>query len=419
MCDPASNVVASASVRNDHALRSPSKPGTGRYCATLVHMYRSLQIENFRGLRNLELPHLAPVTILTGRNNVGKTAVLEALFLHAGGPRAALLMLTALRPYRSAPSLANIELSRLAAPWETAFYNRNYNKPIRLVGQLDQRQVTVGLSIPRAGSARHSPSSLPTDVTSAAVPGFSYAMRISMDTKPLRGGRTSHREFTQTISAQPLPTAIAGQAGIQQIGGINFDLRPETDSDVLVFAYFISPQGRPSQAELAQRYTNVRLKGLEKTFLATLRAIEPALESIEILATGTPTLYFTLRGGPLLPIAAMGEGMTSVANYAAAIFETPGGLVLIDEIENGIHYSALKGLWSQIGRAVRDTGTQVVASTHSYECVRAAYEAFQDDPDALQLVRLQSGDRSPAAVAALDYDLETLEGALGMNLDLR
>lgn len=386
-------------------------------------MYRSFTIDNFRGLRHLELPHIAPVTVLTGRNNVGKTAVLEALFLHAAGPRAALHLLTTLRPYRSASAFTNLEVTRRSTPWETAFYNRDVTNPIRLAAQINQRRITVELSTPRESSSSHVSSKLSADrtlssVTSDAVPGFSYAMNIVINSSPKRPNQPSHEEFVQSLSAQ-IGSPFVGPSGLQQAGGVNLSLSPEQNSDVLVYASFLSPVGRAPQAELAQRYTTVRLRGLENNFLDALRAVEPALETVEILATGLPTLYFTIRGGPPLPLASMGEGMVAVANYAAAIFETPNSLLLIDEVENGIHYSALPELWRQIGRAVRKTGTQVIVSTHSYECVRAAYTAFHDEPSFLQLLRLQSGDDSPSAIAALDYDVETLEAALDMDLDLR
>jgi putative AbiEii toxin of type IV toxin-antitoxin system len=388
-------------------------------------MYKSLQIDNFRGLRHLELPVLAPVTILTGRNNAGKTSILEALFLHSAGPRAAQALLTILRPYRLSGAL-NVEFSRFSTPWEMAFYNRDPSESIRIVGEWDGQQVAVGLTVPRdraSGSVVPSLQSAAASSTSStstlsALPSFSYSMRITIDVESRQSPAPEHREFIQTISAQ-LGQALLGPSGIQQVGGVSLELKPETDSDALVLAYFLGPQSRSPQAELVQRYTNIRLDGKERLFLHAMQAIAPEMRKIEILSTGTPTLYVTFRDGPPLPMTVMGEGIVAVANYAAAILENKGGVILIDEVENGIHYTALERVWQQIGRAVKDSGAQVIASTHSYECVQAAYSAFRKSPNQLQLIQLQSDDDSPAATVAADYDLETLEGALEMRLDLR
>jgi hypothetical protein len=392
-----------------------------KMCGTVAGMYENLQVNNFRGLRRLELPVLAPVTILTGRNNVGKTSVLEALFLHSCGPRAAQALLTILRPYRL-PGSINVEFSRQSTPWEMAFYGRNPSDPIYIAGQLNGHQIGVTLSVPRdrlSGALApdlHSTASSSTG-TLTTVPSYSYSMRIAIDAESEESVKAERREFVQTVSAQ-LGQAILGPSGIQQVGGVSLELKPEKDSDSLVFSYFIGPQSRSPQAELAQRYTSIRLNGREELFLRAMRAIEPDIKTIEILASGAPTLYVTLRGGPPLPMATMGEGMIAVANYAAAILEQQGGLILIDEIENGIHYTALERVWHEIGYAVEEAGAQVVASTHSYECVRAAHTAFRDRPEALQLLQLRPGDDSPAAIA-VDYDSETLKGALDLGLDLR
>ena len=44
-------------------------------------MLKNLRIHRFRGIRELELRDLAQVNVLIGRNNVGKSSVLEALYL--------------------------------------------------------------------------------------------------------------------------------------------------------------------------------------------------------------------------------------------------------------------------------------------------------------------------------------------------
>jgi hypothetical protein len=238
-------------------------------------------------------------------------------------------------------AVLNIELSKQASPWETAFYNRDVQNSIRLSAQRDREQITVELSAPHQSATQQvSPTvqieSSDSPLTSEAVPGFSSAMRVIVD-RPSNGSKKkSRQEFTQTVSAQIGPV-VASPVGLQRASGLNFELKPEKDSTPLALAYFLNSQSRSPQAELAQRYSNLRLRGLDKNFLSALQAVEPALETIEVLATGNPTLYFTLHGGPSLPIAVMGEGMRAVANYAAAIFESSGGLILIDEVENGIH----------------------------------------------------------------------------------
>ena len=46
--------------------------------------FQHLDIHNFRGIESLTINNIKQVNLLTGRNNCGKTSVLEAIFLLTG-----------------------------------------------------------------------------------------------------------------------------------------------------------------------------------------------------------------------------------------------------------------------------------------------------------------------------------------------
>ena len=79
----------------------------------------------------------------------------------------------------------------------------------------------------------------------------------------------------------------------------------------------------------------------------------------------------------LVPLPAMGEGMTQIAWLVLAIASMPDGVVLVDEIENGIHHSVLPDVWRAIDEAAKQFHTQIFATTHSFECVMAAHESLR------------------------------------------
>ena len=54
-------------------------------------MLDSLRIKNFRSLQDFEIPKLGRVNLLVGKNNSGKSTVLEALRLYAGNAQRPLL----------------------------------------------------------------------------------------------------------------------------------------------------------------------------------------------------------------------------------------------------------------------------------------------------------------------------------------
>ena len=93
------------------------------------------------------------------------------------------------------------------------------------------------------------------------------------------------------------------------------------------------------------------------------------------------------------------------------------GTVLIDEFENGLHYSALVDAWKAVGAAARQSNVQVFATTHSWECVLAAHRAFaESDEDDFRLHRLERRD---GEVVALTYDQEQLDTAIEFNFEVR
>ena len=90
------------------------------------------------------------------------------------------------------------------------------------------------------------------------------------------------------------------------------------------------------------------------------------------------------------------------------------GVVLVDEIENGLHHSVLPGVWKVIAKAAEQFNVQMFATTHSFECVEAAHEAL--GPDGFSLHRLEVVDGENRCVS---LSPTALSGAIRHNLEIR
>jgi len=113
----------------------------------------------------------------------------------------------------------------------------------------------------------------------------------------------------------------------------------------------------------------------------------------------------------------MGEGMTRIASLILAIGNAENGVVLIDEVENGLHHTILKDFWKVIYKAAYEFNTQIIATTHSRECINAAHEAFKETTkNEFQYYRL---DKVDGIIQPFIYDSETLEAALDINIEVR
>jgi AAA15 family ATPase/GTPase len=119
-----------------------------------------------------------------------------------------------------------------------------------------------------------------------------------------------------------------------------------------------------------------------------------------------------------IPLIAMGEGVVRIASLVLAIGSAGGGIVAIDEFENGLHYSVLTDVWKAVATAARLFNVQIFATTHSFECIEAAHQAFtQETPYDFKLHRLDL--KEPRGIHAVSFDKDTLQAALEANFEVR
>ena len=178
---------------------------------------------------------------------------------------------------------------------------------------------------------------------------------------------------------------------------------------------FISARRASLGLEDVNRYSELEVNGEAGGVLEILQSIEPNLKRLAVIsARQAPSIYADVGMGRLIPIQLMGDGMSRILSLALAIASAPGGLVLVDEIENGIHHSVMEKVWKAIGAFARNYDVQLFATTHSYACIRAACDAFDsDEGDELRLFRI---GRVNGEIRAAMYDREMMQTAFDIKL---
>ena len=141
---------------------------------------------------------------------------------------------------------------------------------------------------------------------------------------------------------------------------------------------------------------------------------------MELLYDGYRTLIFADIGlDRLLPLSSLGDGIQRMASLSLAMTDRSIGLIFIDEIENGIHYSVQKDVWNAIGKLARDLDIQVFATTHSAEMIEAANDAFgDDDVDDFRFHRLYR-DSTTGNIEARTYNEFSIDAALSRDREVR
>jgi len=84
------------------------------------------------------------------------------------------------------------------------------------------------------------------------------------------------------------------------------------------------------------------------------------------------------RQTPIL-LSSLGEGVNRYIAILCAIWASKEGFLLIDEVENGIHYTNYKKLWQIIFQASADANCQLFITSHSKECIEAFNEVQFED----------------------------------------
>jgi AAA15 family ATPase/GTPase len=149
--------------------------------------------------------------------------------------------------------------------------------------------------------------------------------------------------------------------------------------------------------------------------------LDPGIEDLAYVAgrLGTfPRLaLLKVEGQSRIPLRSMGDGLTKLFHIALAVASAPRGVLLIDEFENGLHWSVQEKLWVALVRAARDSSVQVFCTTHSRDCIKgfatAVRDARSNDASIYRLERKADG------VLAVDLPLINVDAAIRENGELR
>ena len=121
------------------------------------------------------------------------------------------------------------------------------------------------------------------------------------------------------------------------------------------------------------------------------------------------------HGSPV-SLQSLGDGAVRLFGIAMFLANAGDGFLLIDEAENGIHHSVQAAMWEMVLRTAHRDGAQVLATTHSWDCVRGfAKAAGSTGLDGL-LVRLEGAN---GRLRAVEYDGEDLAVAAEQGIEVR
>ena len=144
-------------------------------------------------------------------------------------------------------------------------------------------------------------------------------------------------------------------------------------------------------------WNKIILTPAEEEIISCLKLMDNTIEKVALVGNSetskSPVFVAKITNTKFpIPLNNLGEGMNRLLGISVLMVNSKNGTVLIDEIENGIHYSIQPKLWKLIFELAERLNVQVFATTHSWDAVVGFQEALKDfhDPDQGQLIRLEN-----------------------------
>jgi AAA15 family ATPase/GTPase len=362
-------------------------------------LFESININNFRGIESLEVSNIKQVNLITGKNNCGKTSILEAIFLLTGMSNPQLAV--TIHAFRDLVLTDDDDFNYL-------FKNLDFSKSPLIRGKIATQNRTLEIT--------------------AIYPKSSKEIVKQISEKR----ELSKEELISNAS-------ISTEYRINRIEGLTFNFNINKNKKFQTKIKL--KQGeiklyRGYQEKLSSSFINpgTIMNGIDRkldailvrkdlgTIINALKEIEPNLTDIRIGARGT--VYVDIGIEKLVPLNIMGDGIRRILAILAAISERKNGVLLIDEIENGLHYSTLSILWKAILKAALDNHVQLFITTHSYECIEAmieiCYKKYQSptlNKDFISLFRIDRNSKGQHR--AFQYEADTLQAGIEKDFEIR
>ncbi len=379
-----------------------------------------LTIKGFRGIEELSIPRLGRVTLLAGRNSVGKTTVLDAIRVYAA--RGRFSALDRILRGREEVLLGSDEDSDIffEPDWTSLFYGRNVSAsshisigPTKDSEQLHIRTayLTEDEHLFQATLPLLDSDSLTDDTMSALKIIFQGRVHIiPWVISPSTMGATS---ISRRIRNELVHRGLGRRSGEE-------NLPPQ------VICQSLGP-GLLSNVELAGFWESVALTSYEDRAVQSLGLIfGTQVERVAVIGaeprtrnrSSGPKAVVKLKGHDRpVPLRSLGDGALRLFGVALAIANSRGGFLLIDEAENGIHYTLQKDFWRMVLQAAQENNVQVIATTHSGDCIKGFAQASMESKSVEGvLFRLSTQD---GALSAVEYSEEELLTAAKQGIEVR
>ena len=355
----------------------------------MIHL-SSFEAIHYRGIDGLSLPELSRVNLITGANGVGKTALIEAIWLFMG---------------RYNPRLL----------WD-ATVQRSTNPIVNPVSDLSDKSLILrGKDANGCNEWKVVFEKVAEEKWDTVVVTDPERKKQTIEQRPLVG------RLRVLINDKELNSELPYRHNTPR-GLVSFE-RSEFAETIEKNMPRSIIEGTRWQLEISAEhlkiYSDMVREGRKEDLANAVHFMLPNIRDVQILTDQNGESYPSAitDNGAQRPLEDLGGGVVRLLKLYLDFFGARNSLVLIDEVENGLHYSVLRDLWGHIRTWTDEWNVQFIATTHSAECIDAAMEAFADEPDDLSVHNLFENESGH--IKAATFTGEALEGARNLHLEVR
>ncbi|GAB4525293.1 MAG: AAA family ATPase [Haliangiales bacterium] len=395
-------------------------------------MINSIQIERFRCFERFEASGFGRVNLLVGTNNCGKTALLEAIELCVGhNDPTTLYRMLARRGEELLHTGQNAD--DFERPVEHLFYGHELDVNSQLTVTIRQQDYEIPFEMsvqsrPPDSYKQMGLFDLGSSVLGAEEQGSPRVLRLGL----------SH-SVNETSSASSADEAVGRNARIRD--GYYLQLSPNdgllppryqretASSKPLTFV----PTQSLTSIDIVRMFSEIVLTDEEDLLTRALQIIEPDIERLALTAGNVvprrlepiSIAWRFERSGIVLrcrgqrqriPIGSMGDGIWRILALTLALVNTRGGVVLIDEIDTGLHFSVMAEMWKLVLETAERLDIQVFATSHSRDCYESLASVLKERPQSGQAsIHRIERDRGRTVV----FDQEKIVIAAERDIEIR
>lgn len=374
----------------------------------------SLSIRGFRGIEELEIPRLARVTLLAGDNSIGKTTVLDAVRLYAAGGRPE-AMGDLLESREEIVETIDEDGDLTILPNWAGLFNADSPKFLGMV--------SVG---PLAQNESETLKIAATEITDDSK--SKRAGRRTVVPEPLDSQAGLKVDFRgETLEVHPEELGLWRQ---RRRLGRGWSPRRSVRAGLTGLRCLLLGPGAPDSEETAKFWDEVALTDVEDRVLSALEIVAGSgVERIAVLGgeereipvfrnAGRRVMVKLQNREQRTPLKSLGDGAFRLFTLALALAYCRDGFLLVDEAENGIHYSHHEAYWRMVIETAIRNNIQVFATTHSFDCIRGFSKAAKAVPEENGIMVRLSRDES-GKIRATEYSEELLDVAGELGIEVR